>query len=125
MRTTVKTMMPIGALCLITIAGCASAPIPADKYARSQASVKAAEELNAANEPQAALHLKLAKQQLEQGKKLMKDGDNKNAALVLLRAESDGEAALNIARAKTAQVEAQRTITQIQEQMALMQRSGS
>jgi hypothetical protein len=122
-----KTMMTpvLTALCLVTIAGCASRPIPADKYARSQAAVKAAEELNAENEPEAALHLKLARQQLDEGKRLMKDGDNKNAALVLLRAESDGEAALNIARAKTAQVEAQRTIKQIQEQMAQMQRSGS
>jgi hypothetical protein len=120
-----KIMMPIGALCLMTIAGCASSPIPADKYARSQASVKAAEELNAESEPQAAFHLRLAKEQLAHGKKLMKEGDNKNASLVLLRAESDGEAALNIARAKSEQAEAQRTITQIQEQMAQMQRSGS
>jgi len=119
-----KIMIPIGAMALL--AACASTPIPADKYARSQASVKAAEELNAQNEPQAALHLKLAKQQLEQAKNLMKDGDNKNASLLLLRAESDGEAALNIARAKSAQVEAQQTIGQIQQQMAQLQKgSGS
>lgn len=118
-----KTMLPLLAIAA-TAAGCATTPIPADKLARSQAAISSAEELNAAAEPQAALHLKLAKEQLAQAKKLMIDGENKEARLVLLRAEADGEAAMNLARAKSAQVEAQKTVTAIQEQMTQIQKGS-
>lgn len=125
-----KKMLPVRALPLLVIAaaaaGCATTPIPADKLSRSQSAITAAEEMNAAAEPQAALHLKLAKQQLAQAKKLMIDGENDKASMILLRAESDGEAALNLARAKSAQTEAQQTIGMIQQQMAQIQKgSGS
>lgn len=95
--------------------GCATTPVPADKLASSQAAVKSAQEMNAQNEPRAALHLKLAKEQLHQAKDLMKDGKNEQARAVLTRAEADGDAALNIARAKAAQIEAAKTIESIQQ----------
>lgn len=123
-----KTKKPTWALPVIVIglatAGCASMPIPADKLSRSQSAIAAAEEMNAASEPQAALHLKLAKEQLSQGKKFMIEGENKAASQVLLRAESDGEAALALARAKSAQLEAQKAITAIQEQMTQIQKGS-
>lgn len=118
-----KTILPVLVLGAAAV-GCATTPIPADKLSRSQSAITAAEEMNAANEPQAALHLKLAKEQLQQAKKMMIDGDNKNASMVLLRAESDGEAALALARAKSATTEAQKTITAIQEQMTQIQKGS-
>ena len=105
----------------IALAGCATTPVPADKLARSQAAVKSAEVMNASADPQAALHLRLAKDQLAEAKALMKDGNNKQAGLVLLRAEADGEASLNLARARSAQIEAQRTIEMVRQTMAQMQ----
>lgn len=107
--------MLIVATAMVVGAGCATTPVPADKLASSQASVKSAEEMNAQGEPRAALHLKLAKEQLSQAKDLMKEGENDKARAVLTRAEADGEAALNIARAKSAQIEAAKTIESIQQ----------
>ena len=103
------------------VAGCASAPIPADKYANAKASVKTSEELGAESNPQAALHLKLAKEQLAQAKECMKRGDNESAKMTLARAEADGEAAFNIARASKAKLEAQKTVASVQQQMQSLQ----
>jgi len=103
------------------IAGCASAPIPADKYANAKSSIKTSEELGAESDPQAALHLKLAKEQLAQAKDCMKKGDNENAKMVLERAEADGDAAFNIARADKAKIEAKKTVENIQQQMQSLQ----
>jgi hypothetical protein len=113
-----KTISLFVAALAIGIAGCgATTPVPADKLTRSQAVVRSAEEMNASSDPRAAMHLKLAKDQLAEGKALMKEGDNKKASLVLLRAEADGEAALNLARAHYAQMDAQRTIEQVRQAM--------
>lgn len=104
-----------GTLALIVCAGCATTPVPADKLASSQAAIKSAEEMNAQKEPRAALHLKLAKEQLEHGKDLMKEGENDGARVVLTRAEADGQAALEIARSYAAQIEATKTLEAIQQ----------
>ena len=117
-----KTMMMISALFLS--AGCATTPVPAGKLARSQGAVKSAEEMNAPAEPRAALHLKLAKEQLAQATDLMKDGDNEHAAMVLQRAEADGEAALALARARSAHIEAEQAVARIQELKKSMTKGG-
>ena len=120
---------PMKAMILVTVAvmaGCATTtPVPADKLSRSQAAVRSAEEMNAASEPRAALHLKLAKEQLAQAKDFMKEGDNERAKAVLLRAESDGEAALALARARSAHAETQKALDTIQEIKAQIQAGGS
>lgn len=102
------------------LAGCATTPVPADKLARSQAAVKSAEEMDASSDPRAAIHLKLAKDQLAEATRLMKAGQNKSASLILLRAEADGEAALNLARAHYAELDAQRTIEAVKAVMMQM-----
>ena len=101
-------------------AGCASAPVPAAKVARSQAVIRTAEELGAADDARAAVHLKLAKEQLVQAKVLMQSGDNESAGLVLLRAEADGETALNLARARLAEQDAKRAVDAAHRAMARM-----
>lgn len=104
------------------IAGCgATIPVPADKLARSQAAVQSAEEVDATRDPRAAVHLRLAKEQLERGKALMRAGESKQASLVLLRAEADGEAALNLARAHSARMDAEKTIEQVRQAMTRTQ----
>lgn len=107
------------------LAGCASTPIPADKYAGAKSSIKTSEELGGDADPQAALHLKLAREQLAQAKECMKKGDNDAARMTLERAEADGEASFNIARAHKAKIEAQKTIENIQQQMQAMQGNGT
>jgi len=83
--------------------------------ARSEASVRAAQEVGGQNDPQAALHLKLAQEELDQAKQLMNDGDNKRADYVLLRADADAELAVALARSATARVEAQQAMGQVRQ----------
>lgn len=80
--------------------------MPADRLATSKAAVKSAEDMGAAKDPTAALHLRLAREQLEVGRKLIIDGDTDRARLVLMRAEADADVALNLSRERAAKMAA-------------------
>lgn len=105
----------------LTAAACATTPVPADKLGRAQASVRAAEEMNAQAEPNAALHLKLAREQLTLAKQILKDGDNGQAAGILLRAEADADAAIALARERSARVEAEKTMQDVHKAKSMIQ----
>jgi hypothetical protein len=94
-------------LVFIGLTGCATVQIPPDRLESSEASIRGAEEMGAANVPAAKLHVQLARDQTAQAKKLALDGD-KRALLVLARAESDAELALGLAREVSVRGEAQR-----------------
>lgn len=92
---------------VLGLAGCGSSlPPPSDRLASAEAASRSARELGADKEPKAALHLKLAQEQIDQAKKLMGDGDNKRADLVLQRASSDAELAVMLAKENNASSEA-------------------
>jgi hypothetical protein len=76
--------------------------------ASAEAASRSARELGAEKEPKAALHLKLAEEQIDQAKKLMAEGDNRRADLVLQRASSDAELSVMLAKENAAVVEATR-----------------
>ena len=95
-------------IALFLIACGSSIPPPSDRLASAEAASRSARELGAEREPKAALHLKLAQEQIDQAKKLMADGDNKRADLVLQRAGSDAELAVMLAKENTAKGEAER-----------------
>lgn len=82
-----------------------SFPPPSERLATAEAAARSANELGAAKEPKAALHLKLAQEQIDQAKALMKDGDNKRADLVLQRAGSDAELSVMLAKENNANAE--------------------
>jgi hypothetical protein len=108
-----KTIAWIGTASVV-LGACASSPVPADRLARSQAAVRSAHEVGAENVPPAALHLKIANEELGMAKKLIEDGDNQRAEYILLRAEADANAALALAREAQARDDAQRPIDQVQ-----------
>jgi hypothetical protein len=94
---------------LPVVAGCGSSiPPPSDRLASAEAASRSAHELGADHDPKAALHLKLAQEQIDSAKKLMTDGDNKRADLVLQRASSDAELAVMLAKESNANGEAQK-----------------
>jgi hypothetical protein len=93
---------------LFLVACGSSIPPPQDRLATAEAASRSARELGAEREPKAALHLKLASEQIDQGKKLMADGENKRADLVLQRAGSDAELAVMLAKENTAKGEAEK-----------------
>lgn len=102
-------------------AACGGSALPADKLAQSQAAVRSAEETGAASHPSAALHLKLAREQLDMGKKLIRENENERAEYVLGRAKADAELAMNLSREAKAKQEAMTTLENVQKAKSSMQ----
>jgi hypothetical protein len=82
-----------------------SFPQPTDKLASAEAAARSARELGAERDPKAALHLKLATEQIDQAKRLLGD-DNRRADLVLQRANADAELSVMLAKETSARKEA-------------------
>ncbi len=108
------TSMCIGLLSAATLAGCASTSVSADKMAAPQVRIAAAKEAGAAENPTAALHLKLANDALEKAKALARDGEGERANMTLDRATVDAELALELARLDNTRSEANEAIDAIQ-----------
>jgi len=85
------------------VVACGGSSLPPAKAADTQASISAASAVGAEQNPQAALHLKMARDQLKQAQSLMNDGKDDEARLVLERATADAEVALIITREAQAQ----------------------
>jgi hypothetical protein len=94
------------ALMAILGAACASFPAPYDKLATSEAAVKSATEMGAKDVPQAANYLELAQNELDQGKGLIRKGENRDARDMLLRSHADADLALAAARENKTRVAA-------------------
>ena len=83
----------------------ASYPAPTQPLADVQAADRSAQELGANTDPPAKLQLTLAQEQAQNATKAMKDGDNKRAETLLLRAKADAELAVSLAREQKARAE--------------------
>jgi hypothetical protein len=91
---------------IIGVVGCASTPVPNARIASSEGAIRAAQETGSRNIPQAALHLKLAEEQLQSAKALIRDNDNKRAEYVLMRAQADAELAIELSHAAASNAKA-------------------
>jgi len=94
------------------IAGCSTAPLRTEA---STSGIRAAEEVGAAEIPQASLHLQLAKEELELAKGLAAKGEKKKAASMLLRAEADAELAVALSRGDAEKSEAQSAVERVRQ----------
>ena len=81
-------------LAAMLVAACGGAAIPTQKLANAKASIRGAEEVGAEQNPQAALHLKMARDQVAKAERLIDDDDNDSAALTLNQAQADADLAL-------------------------------
>lgn len=90
----------VTAVVLWTLAavGCGSVPPPTERIASAEAALRGASEVGASQVPRAALHLKLAEEQIDKAKRYIQDGYNQRAELALRRAQADAELALALAR---------------------------
>ncbi|MDQ2645746.1 MAG: DUF4398 domain-containing protein [Myxococcota bacterium] len=80
--------------------------------------MKGAEVGGANDEPKAALHLKLAREELTKAQNMIGDGENEDAARMVARAQADADLALALAkqaRARKDTAEAKEQIDQIKE----------
>ncbi|HEU5074521.1 MAG TPA: hypothetical protein VFU02_10115, partial [Polyangiaceae bacterium] len=88
----------IGPLLLVVV-GCGGSALEAqtaaNTTAETTAAIAAAETVATEDHPQASLHLKLAKDQLQQAQELMEEEEEREKAeLLLRRAKADAELAL-------------------------------
>ncbi|MES1188240.1 MAG: DUF4398 domain-containing protein [Myxococcales bacterium] len=80
------------------VVACGGSSLPPAKVADTQSSISAAAAVGADQNPQAALHLKMARDQLKQAQALLDDNKGDEARLVLERADADAQVALMITR---------------------------
>lgn len=97
------------------LAACGGAQLNQDKLTEAQAAIRAAEEVGASNQPQASLHLQLARDQIQQAKRLADEGEEENAALLLNRAQVDAELAVQLAQTDREQQQARQAWQKIQD----------
>jgi hypothetical protein len=95
---------------IVGIIGCASTPVPNAKVASSEAAIRAAQETGSEKVPQAALHLKLAEEQLQAAKLLIRDNDNQRAEYVLMRSQADAELAIALSHVAVSNVQAGKAV---------------
>jgi len=103
------TLLVVPFVVVAPLLGCASYPAPEQHLADSAAALRGAEEVGAASQPQAALNLRLAQEELTRAKALAGDGKNEQADFMSLRAKVDADLALTLAREDAARVRAQET----------------
>lgn len=97
----------LGAACFVLV-GCAAKPVPLKYVTDAQASITAAEVIGAKEVPKAALHLKMARDQVQSAEALQAEKEHEKARLMLMRARADAELAV----ALTKEAEAQRRLAQ-------------
>lgn len=84
--------------CVVGLVACGGSQLPPSRMADTQAAVSAATAVGAEQHPSAALHLKMARDQLQEARGLVDRGKDDQAKLVLDRANADAELALIITR---------------------------
>jgi hypothetical protein len=107
----------LGAAWLIVACG-GGYPEPRNQLTASESAIRAAEVAGAQNSPQSALHLKRAREQVDNGKGLIQEGENERAEWVLRRAQSDADLALSLAHEEVQRkkaAEAKEELEQLQE----------
>jgi len=92
----------------MVLAACGSSKPPTYQLTRSESAIRGAEEVGAAKVPKAALHLKMARDNLGAAQQIMGDEDKYGEATLLLRrAEADAEAAIALSKEAQAQAAAE------------------
>jgi hypothetical protein len=79
---------------LWALSACASSEPPIKQLADAQASIRAANELGADQSPEAALHVKLARDRVERAQALNREGEHEQAKHALEEADHDAEVAV-------------------------------
>jgi len=101
---------------LLGLAACGTAAVPLrGTLPQTQSAIRAAEEVGAKQVPKAALHLKMAQDQLATAQALTADGEEEAASIMFARSESDAELALLLAREAKARQDADAAMKNVDE----------
>ena len=102
-----KSVVCVSGLVALFSVGCGSSAIPVERLTDAKATARAAQEAGAQSTPQAALHLKMANDELASAQKAIDDNDNYRAQLLLNQAQADADLSLALARGTTEKQQAQ------------------
>lgn len=105
--THLKSVISVSGMIALFAVACGSSAVPLDRLTDAKATVRAAQEAGAQSTPQAALHLKMANDELASAQKAMDDNDNDRARLLLNQAQSDADLSLALARGTAEKQQAQ------------------
>ncbi|MEI9948567.1 MAG: DUF4398 domain-containing protein [Pseudomonadota bacterium] len=111
--SSLKSAVSVSTLVAFFAVGCGSSAVPLDRLTDAKATVRAAQEAGAQSTPQAALHLKMANDELASAQKAIDDSDNDRARLLLNQAQSDADLSLAMARGTTEKQQAQQAQAKI------------
>jgi hypothetical protein len=100
---------------LLFAVACGGAAVPHEKMAGAEAEMRAAEVGGARDVQQAALHLKMASDQVAKAKALIAQNENEEAALVLDCAQADAQYALALAKEEATKKEADSAAKTVEE----------
>lgn len=110
-------MFTLATAAVVVASGCGTAyPAPTQRLADAQSANRSAMELGADKQPDAQLHYKLSEEQIAKANVVLKDGDNRRADMMLIRAKADAELALALAKEAKAKQEAQQAAEQAKTQ---------
>jgi len=111
-RAVLAPLRALGFAALL-VACSSTRPLPPN-YAPTRAAISAADAVGADEQPRAALHLKLARDQLVEAQALAQRGKSEEASLALDCARTDAELALMVAREAQARADAARAKEDVQ-----------
>ena len=114
-----RTIVILTSLIALVASSCASAQLPDENYAPAQ-TIAAAEERDVDNLPEAKLHLKLARDQMQEAEALRKDGKEDEADILMMKAQADADYALAILRRQDQQAETEEVRKKLEELRAEM-----
>ena len=103
-----KTVALVAIGCAACALACATVQLPPEHVASSEAAIRSAAELGAADVPQASFFLRLAEEEMNHAKALADEGDARRAELYLGRSTADAELALALVREVRARADADR-----------------
>ena len=106
---------PMLACALWLSAGCGGAAMPTQAQTDAVAAARTARALGADTTPQAALHLALADDQIQEAEHLMREDRNEAAERVLQRAKVDAELAIALQREEEVRMHAVSTQQQMEQ----------
>ncbi len=111
---TLKSLFTAGAAGTMLMA-CGAGAVPTNEVSSAKAAVQSAEAVGARNEPKAALHLKMARDQMRQAEALINSNDIDEAKMALQRAETDARLSLVLTHEADARRKAQQALKRLDE----------
>lgn len=115
---TPTSSLAASALAVCLSLACATAPPPRNAEASAEASaaaLRAAEAVGASQNPQAALHLQYAKEQMQLAERLTGDEGKRRAPGLLMRAKADADLAVALARSAEVSARAKTAAEQLKQ----------